>query len=486
MSDELPRVVVVGAGLAGLRCADRLAGRVDVVVLEARDRVGGRCWSSHGWDAGQVAEHGGELLEEGQDHVLALVTELGLQLEARSEGPRSVRLRMGGAIRDVNGITGLPGVVVRLADELDTLGPVDFRDPSPLCREIDEMTASDWIGSAVEGGRSSHLGQAMAMVARVNLGMAPENLSALALHHMWCGLPDLDDGETPFRFGHDAETSDEVTSESGLDVEFGFGDLGMASVIDVFHVAGGNDLIATALADRLPPGALRLSSPVTAIRRRPDGRYVVSVDGRPLTDAVEHVVITAPLPTLRGMDLSGAGLTPRRHRAIAEVPMGSGTKLTLQLDIPPGRHEAWPGLGLLDDPALVVWDASRGQPGEAGLLTLFTSTREFATALGAHGAPDAESLTRALAVVADLAPGLESRCTGVAWLDSWPDDQWARGSYAAFAPGQYAEFAGFLGTSDDGIHFAGEHTSLSSPGYLDGAVASGERAARDILASLRI
>ena len=131
-----------------------------------------------------------------------------------------------------------------------------------------------------------------------------------------------------------------------------------------------------------------------------------------------------------------------------------------------------------------MWDTSAGQEGDAGLLTLFTADRVFRTDAGAHGEPDAASLARAREIVAHVAPGLEQHLTGRGWLDSWPDDAWTSGSYAMFAPGQYTDYCGFLGRQEHGVHFAGEHTSIASYGYLDGAVATGERAAREVSAAL--
>jgi len=61
-------------------------------------------------------------------------------------------------------------------------------------------------------------------------------------------------------------------------------------------------------------------------------------------------------------------------------------------------------------------------------------------------------------------------------------DPWARGSYAAYAPGQYTRYYGYVGKPEGAIHFAGEHTALANQGFLEGAVASGERAAEEIAA----
>ncbi len=476
MSDALPRVVVVGAGLAGLRCADLLAGRVDLVVLEAQDRVGGRCWSSRGWSADQVGEHGGELIEDGQDHLMRLVAELGLSLEPRQRGPRVGRMTLAGKVRDPAEVRGLGEVFERLDADLRAVGPVDFRVASRRLHELDEMTAEDWISTNVDGGLGSDLGACVALGLALNLGFEARKLSAVALHHMWLGLPEPDAASSGFRFGHDAGPGSDDPQE--------LADVLRASVLDVYHVAGGNDQIPAALASRLPSGSLRLASEVTAVVQEPDGRYRVSIADQPAIQGADRVVLTAPMPVLHAMDLSGAGLSERRHRALAEIPMGTGTKLTLQLDLPPSRHPGWPGFALVDHPAVALWDSSRGQPGDAGLLTMFTSERVFRSADGAHAAPDEASLQQARRLLDQVVPGLHERCTGTAWLDSWPDDEWARGSYAGFAPGQYARYAGFLSLPEAGVHFAGEHTSLASPGYLDGAVASGERAAGEVLKAL--
>jgi monoamine oxidase len=90
----------------------------------------------------------------------------------------------------------------------------------------------------------------------------------------------------------------------------------------------------------------------------------------------------------------------------------------------------------------------------------------------------------AAALLADLAPGLDRALGDHLWLDDWSADPWAGGSYAAFAPGQYTRFADLLPAPEGGVHFAGEHTSLASFGYLDGAIGSGLRAAAEVLTSL--
>ena len=83
-------------------------------------------------------------------------------------------------------------------------------------------------------------------------------------------------------------------------------------------------------------------------------------------------------------------------------------------------------------------------------------------------------------------PGVTDAWNGLAFLDSWVDDPWVRGSYAGFGPGQYTDFWGFLGLREGPVHFAGEHTSTFSQGFLNGGVESGERAAREVTNALGV
>jgi hypothetical protein len=79
--------------------------------------------------------------------------------------------------------------------------------------------------------------------------------------------------------------------------------------------------------------------------------------------------------------------------------------------------------------------------------------------------------------------GIRRGFDGRAWTDRRVSDPWARGSYAAYLPGQYTRYYGYVGKPEGAIHFAGEHTALSNQGFLEGAVASGERAADEIAAA---
>src|SRR5512132_740494 len=140
------RVLVVGAGLAGLRCAELLQrSGVTVALHEASERVGGRCWSAHGLADGIVAEHGGELIAPDHLHVAALASELGLQLEDRMAAT-APELRSGAIVfedRRVGpgeGTAEVARVLAMLVREAERNGDLRPGRAGDGARRLDEQT----------------------------------------------------------------------------------------------------------------------------------------------------------------------------------------------------------------------------------------------------------------------------------------------------------------------------------------------------------
>ena len=404
--------------------------------------------------------------------MLRLVGELGLELESRTpDVPALGGLRLAGETLALDAVAGLPDVLAQLGRQQAAAVVPGRLGERRVARELDEMSVRDWLDLHVEGGWSSRLGRALELMVVLNLGVPTDRLSALSLHHMFVGLPEPGQAEG-FAFGNES-----ATEEAEL------GNLMRSGVLDTFHVAGGNDQLARGLAARLPTDCLRLDTALTGIRRRADGRYDIRADGAAPELLADRVVLATPLPPLRQVDLEQADLSERRHQAIAQVLMATHRKLLAQMTRQPLLDPAWPGLIVSDEPPTAVWDSSIGQPGSAGLLTLFSPDPWLAAPDGHAAAPTAVA-GAAAALLGNLAPGLDRALADHLWLDDWTADPWAGGSYAAFAPGQYTRFADLLPAPENGIHFAGEHTSLASFGYLDGAIGSGLRAAAEVLTSL--
>ena len=182
------------------------------------------------------------------------------------------------------------------------------------------------------------------------------------------------------------------------------------------------------------------------------------------------------------VDYSQAEFSPLKQTAIAELAMGTNSKLHVQFS---RRH--WETLNcsgetFADTGYQNTWDVSRAQSGTSGILVDYTGGM-----IGASfnsGTPT----TRAkefLKQIEPVLPGLSAKWNGRATIDFWTGYPWTKGSYSYWKVGQYTRFAGVERLREGNCHFAGEHTSVDFQGYLNGAVETGERAANEILAELK-
>jgi monoamine oxidase len=220
--------------------------------------------------------------------------------------------------------------------------------------------------------------------------------------------------------------------------------------------------------------------------KRTDGTYALVFGDSSKVVLADRVVLCLPFTTLRDVDLSRAGFTTKRMRAIRELGMGTNAKLLMQFrDRLPTFHH-WNGEVIADAPQNWSWDSTVNEGGRGGIFTMFTGGRTgagYPTDVPHAPAPSAV-VDDALGFLDRWLPGIRASFNGDAWLDSWVDDPWVKGSYAAFLPGQWTDFWGYLGRREGSVHFAGEHTSTYAQGYLDGGVETGQRAAREILQAI--
>ncbi len=102
-----------------------------------------------------------------------------------------------------------------------------------------------------------------------------------------------------------------------------------------------------------------------------------------------------------------------------------------------------------------------------------------------HSAAPAGDVTWLLGQIEQVFPGTTAAYTGRAYEDHWALDPWAQGAYSFYRVGQASTYGALAAATEGRIHFAGEHTSIANQGFLEGAVETGERAARQILARNR-
>ena len=454
-----PRIIVIGAGVAGLTCAYRLkqAGYT-AQVYEASDRLGGRCWSIRGSFAdGQIAEHGGELIDQGHTAIRNLVHEFGLTLDnllRAEENGTDLRGYFKGSPYSIDDITDdLKQVWQKIHSDTSAAGyPTTFDSSTQRGRELDRMSIVDWIEESVPGGMSSRLGQFLDVAYNIEYGAESSVQSSLNLLYL-LGFA----GQGQLRlFGRSNEK---------------------------YHVRGGNDQIparmGAALAAQITTGA-----ELIAIRKTPAGGYSLSVriDSKTTTLTADKVVLALPFSILRrSVDLSAAGFSDRKLLAIRQLGMGTNSKLHVQF-----RSRPWNALGcngdtLADTGYQNTWEVTRAQSGASGILVDYTGGT-IGASFGT-GTPT-QRAQKFLAQIEPVLPGLTQQWNGCATVDFWPAYEWTRGSYSYWKVGQYTSFAGIEGRQEGNAHFCGEHTSIDFQGYLNGAVETGERAAGEVIADL--
>jgi monoamine oxidase len=445
---DQPRIAIVGAGLAGLSCAYRLHQRgIASTLYEAHgERVGGRCWTAREFAAEQTAEHGGEFIDSAHHRIRALAVELDLKLDDLAAAERKrpglhPRLFLDGKVRRFAEVHRNQHLIGAQADaDARRVGSFDWDRHTRAARALDEMTAAEWL-DAVLPHRSHRL-----------LRLATEQF---------------------------------MTEEYGLDVGrlsaismlVEFGPFGVESD-ERFHVHGGNDQLAWGLAERLPPGTLQLDRPLTALRRHGSG-YALSFAGTQAEERADLVVLCLPFTALRRVDLGASGLGARKRRCIEDLGMGTNAKLLLQFRQHLSHYDRWNGE--FYDEEVDTWCSSTDQRGRPGLLTVYSGGSYGAAQRGPtpHGPAPHGRVRDALRRVSRAVPGLAAGYDGDGWLDHWASDPWTHGSYAAFEPGQYTRYWGFVGRPEGHVLFGGEHTALSAQGFLEGAVRSGERCAAE-------
>jgi monoamine oxidase len=452
-----PRIVVVGAGLAGLTCAYRLrqAG-YRATVYEASNRVGGRCWSLRGFfDDGQIAEHGGELIDQGHTQIRQLAQELGLTLDnllqAETNGTAPFYYFDGAPYPYVTAVDDLKGIWQTLHKDVSAASyPTLYNSYTQRGYELDHMSVVDWINVSVPGGLGSRLGQLLDIAYNIEYGAESSEQSALNLLYL---------------LGYSGQGQLRIFGPSN----------------EKYRVRGGNDQIASRLADTLA-GQIVAGTPLTAIRRNGDGTYQLSFQGAADVTA-DQVVLALPFSMLRaGVDYSKAGFNKVKRDAIAKLGMGTNSKLHLQF-----RQRVWNALGsngetYADTGYQNTWEVTRAQAGTSGILIDYTGGR-IGASFGT-GTP-AERASQFLAQIEPVLPGLSAAWNGKATVDFWAAYPWTLGSYSYWKVGQYTSFAGAEREQSGACHFAGEHTSVDFQGYLNGAVESGERAANEILAAYK-
>jgi monoamine oxidase len=245
------------------------------------------------------------------------------------------------------------------------------------------------------------------------------------------------------------------------------------------RVVGGSVLVAERLAAELG-AAVRLGTPVEAIRRPDGGGVEVETAQGERLDAAEVVVATPP--TLAGRLRYEPALPAERDQLTQRVPMGAVIKVHVVYDRPWWRERGWSGQALSDGPVTQVVFDNSPPDGSVGVLLAFIEGVE-ALRWGARPADE-----RHAAVVRRLTGlfGPEAARPVTIVERDWAAEPWSRGCYGAhLPPGALTQLGPALRRPVGPIHWAGTEHATAWTGYLEGAVRSGEATAAEVLGALR-
>ena len=189
----------------------------------------------------------------------------------------------------------------------------------------------------------------------------------------------------------------------------------------------------------------------------------------------DYLICAVPFSVQKSIEVAPA-FSVEKQRAIEQLPYLSASKIFLQSKRRFWVDEGFSGFATTDLPVSQVWDTTYGQPGTRGILQAFPISLHSRriTAMS-----ESERINFALEQVDTIYPGMRNDFEGGV-TKCWDEDEWARGASAYYKPGQFSSLLPHVARPEGRIHFAGEHTSVWIDGWMQGALESGSRVAREV------
>lgn len=439
---ELKRkIVVIGAGLAGLCAAYELAGLgYDVTVCEARDRVGGRVHSLDNFVEGKIAEGGGELI--GANHPLwhSYKHRFGLSFtDVEEYGNSPFRLR---------GVTLTSEQSKNLTTEMDeqfnlltnlAASVVDPFEPwtNRNAKALDAISLGEWISKANCSPECKH---AIGVMLAADNGIPANEQSLLGVLAMIKG--------------------------GGLDRYW--------TDTELFRCKGGNQKLAQNFAD-WPNRKKRTvieNAPVQSISH--DGaRVSLTVKGLSVPDHADDVILAVPPSAWSKIEFNG--FPDLAARLSAPPKMGANVKYLMRLKARFWEEFASSPTFSEDGPVDLTWETTEADKTGDFVMVAFSGSSDAEECAGWE---DGVRKANYVGAIHEPYPGIDKNIKDTKFMN-WPEEEWTKASYyfprlhevTTWEPFWRAGYGGWL-------HFAGEHTSYAFMGYMEGALSSGYRLAR--------
>jgi monoamine oxidase len=452
-------VIVVGAGYAGLTAAYRLAGAgKSVLVLEARNRVGGRTFN-HELPGGEWSELGATFVGPTQDRVKRLAKEVGVGLFPtydvgnniyRQDGMNMEFSDMGPLGSAPPDPTVLPDVTLAIAqlDDMSTKVPIDAPWTAQSAVEWDSQSVLTWVKNNTTG--SPRFMDLLQIATEPIFGAEARDISLL---YTLFYIAASGNEENPGTFERNFNTRGGAQQERML---------------------GGTQLVPIRLARRLGKKHVLLGAPARRIVQTKSGVRVYSDH---FSAVGKHVIVAVPPPLAQRIAYDPV-LPQMRRQLVPHMPMGTLIKAEVFYDKPFWREKGLTGQGLSDEgPITATFDISPPD-GKPGILMGF---------IGGDRAKQFQKQSRAArrqAVLKSLSQmfGNEALRPKDYLEFTWVKEPWTRGCpVSVLAPKTLLRYGPAIRRPVGRIHWAGTETSTFWCGYLDGATRSGERAAAEVL-----
>lgn len=452
-ASEPKTVIVIGAGLAGLSAGYELAQAGHrVTVLEARQRAGGRVLTlREPFSDGLYVDAGASQIPTNHHLTLEYVRRFGLELvRAMPSDQASIRWIQGRRLPvEPGGAFDWP---YDLTPEERRLGPEGLMEKYVLRipRHQDQpITVSpDWIPPELQKHDRVSFAE---FLKRQGASPGVVRLLGFGYYDLWGEGTDRISAlmllrEIRHQYSHDPP----------------------------YAIRGGNDQLPKSFARELTE-RIRYGAPVVRIEQDEHGvRATFEQGGVRHTIRGDYIVCGIPFSVLKDVTMSPP-FPAAKQRVIDQLPYMSISRVYLQCRWRYWADQGFSGDAAMDDPPTIISNETRGQEGPRGILHSFMA-RDQARRVAAMA--ERERIEYAVNQVEKIYPGVREHLEGGV-SKCWDDDPWARGAAAWFRPGQMIDFLPDIGRPVGRIHFAGEHIS-PWPGWMQGALQSGLRVAREV------
>ena len=476
-NNNQPDIAIIGAGAGGLRTAHRLQQYgIDSTIYEARTRIGGRMYSNPAFGSeNRVVEWGGEFISSEHSAIRNLAHQLNLSLED--------------------------------ANKLGVGDEESYFINNQLYNEHDLL--DEWVGGIYQTMKQAHKDapwQPQYNTTHTSEHIRLDNLGAIAwleeigypsghwVHQLL--LTDL-----IAEYGVIDDNGSTGPDNSALNLLYllayntrNSGGLPLAGTDERFHVIGGNDQIMHGMANELPSGSIETGRKLEAIVGPYEGPYTLVFDTGP-DETCEVLVMSLPLGLVRNINIDARisnGFIPQKNDAIAQAVTADNGKVMMEFSGRPwdftqtiNGREVHQSARIWSDPDkfISLWEGDAGHPSSNGILVNYNggiASRNMDNNV-IQGVADPLVVQDLLAQFENLwGGGITGMYLGNAIVSNWWDDPLAKGAFTSPTVGTMTSWWGAQWASEGNIYFAGEAYDEEYWSYMNGAILSGERVAKEI------